>query len=147
MLELTPAVQRCAAIFLVCGAALSSAPALAACHIAAPDAQLCQSGIAAATAFQRMRDAHEKAQPIDPGTVKLLRLSGCVAAGVDYATSKVEEVARGPVATPTGKLDVVSVRLGQNAYWYIAAESLNGNCTDAAGSAVPASAVSPAVTP
>ena len=124
-----------------CGVVACSTPALAVCHIVTPDAQLCQSGIAAATAFQRLQDAHQKGQSIDPTSLKLLRRSGCVAAGSEYATSKVEEVARGPVVTPTGKLEVVSLRLAQNAYWYIAAESLTGSCTQAAaaaGSAAPA---------
>ena len=106
-----------------------STPAVAACHIVTPEAQLCQSGIAAATAFQRLRDARARAEPIDTATLKLLRRSGCVAAGSDYATGKVEEVARGPVGTPTGAIDVVSFRLAEHAYWYIAADSLAGACT------------------
>ena len=109
-------------------------PPLAGCHIATDQAQLCQSGIAAAIAYRRQNEAARTDGPQASATADLLRRSGCRMAGAEALRMDVEEIARGPVGLPEGKLDVVSIRLDHAAYWYIAADWLTAGCTVAAGS-------------
>lgn len=104
------------------------APAYARCVVAVAEAQLCQSGIAAATAFERLEEADLRGQPIAESTLALLRRSGCRQAGSENLHSPVEEIARGPVATQFGRREVVSIRLNHHDYWYISAQHLRGTC-------------------
>lgn len=120
--------RSCRAGGLLIALALGLVPAQATCVVAVAEAQLCQSGIAAATAFERQQEAARRGDSVPESTLALLRRSGCRQAGTENLQSPVEEIARGPVATPSGKLDVVSIRLNHQDYWYIAAQYLRGTC-------------------
>ena len=120
--------SACRASGLLIALSLGSVPAYARCVVAVAEAQLCQSGIAAATAFERLEEADLRGQPIAESTLALLRRSGCRQAGSENLHSPVEEFARGPVATQFGRRDVVSIRLNHHDYWYIAAQHLRGTC-------------------
>ena len=113
---------------------LPAVGAYAACHIAQADAQLCQSGAAAAIAYQRIQALTQRAEaerPDPSALTALLQRSGCQQAGPKGQHGSVEEIARGPVTVDGLPAEVVSIRLDHGAYWYIAARSLQGSCVKA----------------
>ena len=112
-----------------------SLPASAACHLATEQAQLCQSGIAAAVAYQRQKDQASSAQSEAQAMSALLRKSGCQQAGQADVEATVEAIAHGPIETTAGKVDVVSIRLARQTYWYVARDSLSDDCLSVAAPA------------
>ena len=116
-----------ATVFLM---ASPARPAMAECHIAQADAQLCQSGIAAAAAYERtqaLKAASNTAEDADR-LANLLQHSGCEVAGVSSLEAAINVIARGPVTFEGAAIEVVSIQVNRNAYWYIAAGSLRGRC-------------------
>ena len=104
--------------------------AMANCRIAQADAQLCQSGIAAAVAHERVH-AQKAAGSTADDSVKLadlLQRSGCKAAGASGLQSHLNVIARGPVTLEGKVTEVVSIEVDRSAYWYIAADALRGRC-------------------
>ena len=92
------------------------------CRLVGPQVHLCQSGVAAAIAFERqvagMNDSAEA----------LLVRSGCRQAGADLQDSPVQVIAHGPVAVPGGQREVFSIRISSSGYWYVAAPDLGAAC-------------------
>lgn len=104
--------------------------AMAKCRIAQADSQLCQSGIAATVEHQRVQALTAAGNAADESVklADLLQRSGCKAAGASGLKSPVGVIARGPVTLEGKATDVVSIQVDNNAYWYIAADSLRGRC-------------------
>ena len=109
-------------------AVITAAPAFAECRINTPDAQLCQSGTAAAAAYLAITDNKLAASDAAASSGELLRRMGCTAAGIKAATLDIEEVIRGPMTLRDQKINVVSVRVDGDAYWYLAENFLTGQC-------------------
>ncbi|MDP9108823.1 MAG: hypothetical protein M3N23_07115 [Pseudomonadota bacterium] len=127
-------IHSVSVVVLGLGLLLPLCSAQAACHIAQADAQLCQSGAAAAIAYQRIQALTQRAEA-DPSEqsalTALLQRSGCQQAGAKGQHGSVEEIARGPLSVDGKPAEVVSIRLDHSAFWYIAAQSLQGACVKA----------------
>lgn len=129
MLRLT----RC---LLLCFPALASGPnafAAGSCRLVTAEAQLCQSGTAAAIASRRQKETHGATPAEATAIATLLQRSGCRLAGAAALALPVEAIAGGPVALGQDQIEVVSIRLDHDAYWYVAADSLTPRC-EVAGS-------------
>ncbi len=107
---------------------LLSNSVLAACIVATPAAEFCESGAAAAVALIRANGFGRADAVVSMASEQLRERGGCIRAGLNADDLDIRAVAQELVTLSEGTVEVLSVFIDGATHWYIAQGFLNGVC-------------------